>query len=147
MNCGRFLHYCSCPTIRDWIAVYPAFYVKSTGSLFLLLPLLHFFKISRLLNRKKQGRIHGRTVADGWAGAVMQKPLAIQKCDVPTYRPTYRPTDTARCRVACPRLKIIKSLMGQQLVCLIDGHVLIAGAINSPKSDLTDPVSDHSDPV
>ena len=36
--------------------------------------------------------------------------------------------------------------MGQQLVCLIDGHVLIAGAINSPKSDLTDPVSDHSDP-
>ena len=25
----------------------------------------------------KQGRIHGRTVADGWAGAVMRKPLAI----------------------------------------------------------------------
>ena len=23
----------------------------------------------------KQGRIHSRTVADGWAGAVMQKPL------------------------------------------------------------------------
>ena len=40
----------------------------------------------------KQGRIHGNTVADGWAGAVMQKPLAIQKylgrTDVPTYRPT-----------------------------------------------------------
>ena len=28
----------------------------------------------------KQGRIHGNPVADGWAGAVMQKPLAIQKC-------------------------------------------------------------------
>ena len=26
--------------------------------------------------------------------------------DGPTYPPTYRPTDTARCRVACPRLKI-----------------------------------------
>ena len=25
----------------------------------------------------KQERIHGNTVADGWAGAVMQKPLAI----------------------------------------------------------------------
>ena len=25
----------------------------------------------------KQGRIHGRLVADGLAGAVMQKPLAI----------------------------------------------------------------------
>ena len=26
---------------------------------------------------KKQGRIHGNPVADGWAGAVMRKPLAI----------------------------------------------------------------------
>ena len=25
----------------------------------------------------KQGRIHGNPVADGWAGAIMQKPLAI----------------------------------------------------------------------
>ena len=54
----------------------------------------------------KQGRIHGRTVADGWAGAVMQKPLAIQKCDGWTDGPTDGRTDTARCRVACPRLKI-----------------------------------------
>ena len=30
---------------------------------------------------KKQGRIHGNPIADGWAGAVMRKPLAIQKCD------------------------------------------------------------------
>ena len=29
----------------------------------------------------KQGRIHGNPVADGWAGAVMRKPLLIQKCD------------------------------------------------------------------
>ena len=36
----------------------------------------------------KQGRIHERTIADGWARAVKQKPLAIQKCDLPTYRPT-----------------------------------------------------------
>ena len=34
--------------------------------------------------RKQQGRIHGNTVADGWAGAVMQKPLAIQKHFLPT---------------------------------------------------------------
>ena len=48
-------------------------------------------------------------VADGWEGAVMQKPLGIQKCDGwtdgPTDRHTDLPTDTARCRVACPRLK------------------------------------------
>ena len=59
---------------------------------------------------RKQGRIHGNPVADGWAGAVLQNPLGIQKCDGPTDRPTYLPTDlptdTARCRVACPRLKI-----------------------------------------
>ena len=36
----------------------------------------------------KQGRIHGTSVADGWAGAVMQKPPAIQKCDLPTDRRT-----------------------------------------------------------
>ena len=40
----------------------------------------------------KQGRIHGNPVADGWAGAVMRKPLGIQKCYGRTDRPTYRPT-------------------------------------------------------
>ena len=47
-------------------------------------------------NQPEQGRIHGNPVADGWAGAVMQKPLGNQKCDeridgrmdLPTYRPT-----------------------------------------------------------
>ena len=34
----------------------------------------------------EQGRIHGNPVADGWAGAEMQKLLAIQKC----YRRTGR---------------------------------------------------------
>ena len=29
----------------------------------------------------KQGRIHANPVADGWAGAVEQNPLTIQKCD------------------------------------------------------------------
>ena len=37
---------------------------------------------------KKQGWIHGNPVADGWAGAVKRKPLAIQKC----YRRMDRPT-------------------------------------------------------
>ena len=55
--------------------------------------------------KRKQGRIHGNPVADGRAGAVMRKPLEIQKCDGRTDQPNYRPTDMARCRVACPRLK------------------------------------------
>ena len=55
--------------------------------------------------RLKQGRIHGNPVADGRAGAEMQKPLGIQKCDGRTDGPTDLPTNTARCRVACPRLK------------------------------------------
>ena len=29
----------------------------------------------------EQGQIHGNPVTDGWAAAVTQKPLAIQKCD------------------------------------------------------------------
>ena len=34
----------------------------------------------------EQGRIRGNPVADGWAGAVMRKPLVIQKCDLPTFQ-------------------------------------------------------------
>ena len=41
-------------------------------------------------DKRKQGRIQGNPVTDGWAGAVMQKPLGIQKCDVPTFFPTDR---------------------------------------------------------
>ena len=51
-----------------------------------------------LLIFTKQGRIHGNPVADGWAGAVMRKPLELQKCDGPTDIRTDIPTDTARCR-------------------------------------------------
>ena len=36
----------------------------------------------------EQGWIHGRTVADGWTGAVMRKPLAIQNFLGPMDRPT-----------------------------------------------------------
>ena len=42
--------------------------------------------------KKKQGQIHGNPVVDGWAGAVMQKPLGIQKFDRRTDQPTYQPT-------------------------------------------------------
>ena len=42
--------------------------------------------------RLKQGRIHGNPVADDWAGAVMRKPLEIQKCEGRTNGPIYRPT-------------------------------------------------------
>ena len=37
--------------------------------------------------QQQQGQIHNKTVADGWAGAVMREPLAIQKYFGPTYRP------------------------------------------------------------
>ena len=42
--------------------------------------------------KEEQGRIHGSPVADGWARAVMRKPLGIQKCDGRTDRRTDRPT-------------------------------------------------------
>ena len=67
---------------------------------FEVIPIIHFKR--NFISLKKQGRIHGNTVADGWAGAVMRKPLGIKKCDLPTDLPT----DTARYRVACPRLEI-----------------------------------------
>ena len=38
----------------------------------------HFLqRLIQTVNRNNQGRIHGNSVADGWVGAVMQKPLAI----------------------------------------------------------------------
>ena len=48
--------------------------------------------MQNLLIYTKQGWIHGNPVTDSWAGAVMQKPLGIQKCD----SWTDRPTNTAR---------------------------------------------------
>ena len=45
------------------------------------------------MNQSEQGRIHGNPVADDWAGAVMQKPLGIQKCDGRTDGWTDLPTD------------------------------------------------------
>ena len=30
LNSEIFLHYCSCPTVRDWIAVYPALFFLDT---------------------------------------------------------------------------------------------------------------------
>ena len=50
-----------------------------------------FYRISWL--QLKQGRIHGNSVAVGWAGAQMPKQLGIQKC----YGRMDQPTDTARC--------------------------------------------------
>ena len=55
----------------------------------------------RGIQRNKAGytAIQSRTVGQEQQ---CKKLLGIQKCD----GPTDRPTDTARCRVACPRLKI-----------------------------------------
>ena len=41
-----------------------------------------------LLDNEKPGRMHDTSATDGWAGAVMQKPLAVQKCDGRGDRPT-----------------------------------------------------------
>ena len=79
-------------------------YDAKEGDLSPVAKLRQFLRQSVFLH--KQGRIHGNPVADGWAGAVPQKTLGIQKCDRRTDGPTDGPTDTARCRVACPRLKI-----------------------------------------
>ena len=42
-----------------------------------------YLRLGMLINEVllKQGRIHGNPVADGWAGAVLQKTFGIQKCD------------------------------------------------------------------
>ena len=51
------------------------------------------FRLSKhALRNETQGRIFGNSVADGWAGAVMQEPLTIQKFDRQTDRRTYQPT-------------------------------------------------------
>ena len=46
------------------------------------------FRQFNLHSRLKQDQIHGRTVVDGWAGAIMQKPPAIQKYPLRTDQPT-----------------------------------------------------------
>ena len=71
--------------------------------------------ICSILRELKLGQIHGKKVADNWAGAIMQKRLAIQIWDtrmdrqmdgqIDTDRQMDRRTKMARCRVACPRLK------------------------------------------
>ena len=37
LNSERFLQYCSCPTVRDWIAVYPALFKSHATRLYTLL--------------------------------------------------------------------------------------------------------------
>ena len=51
------------------------------------------FPGKKVIGVRKQGRIRGNPVADGWAGAVMQKTLGIQKCDGQTNRRMDGPTD------------------------------------------------------
>ena len=63
-------------------------------------PLFDHGNQNRPCQRLERGRIHGKTVVDGWTGAVMRKPLEIHKCDGLTDRRTDGQTNTARCRVA-----------------------------------------------
>ena len=45
----RFSHYCSCPTVRDWIAVYPALFSIPFLSVFLVMVENAFVPIERYL--------------------------------------------------------------------------------------------------
>ena len=53
LNSERFLHYCSCPNVGDWIAVYPALFIKELLQLNavpdLLIAILFFSSISTIL--------------------------------------------------------------------------------------------------
>ena len=84
-------------------------------------------------------------VADGWTGAVMQKPLGIQKC----YRPTNLPTDTGRCRVACLRLKT--AFLEMKRIRYKSGHLWIStiprGSEVSEQSEQSDWAKLVSEPV
>ena len=42
LNCERFSHYCSCPTIRDWIAMYPALFPLKCDRLICIYFFSHF---------------------------------------------------------------------------------------------------------
>ena len=42
-----------------------------------MLVLLQLDVVDKVIGVQKQGRIHGNPVADGWAEAVMRKPLGI----------------------------------------------------------------------
>ena len=83
LNSERFLHYCSCPTVRDWIAVYPALFCNIEENCFSYSLVVKRISVQHIVLKwiGKQGRIHRSPVADGWAAAAMQKPLAIQKCN------------------------------------------------------------------
>ena len=86
----------------------------------------------------KQGRIHSKTVADGWAGAVIQKSLEIQKYLGQTYRPTDLRTDTARCRVACPQLKTRWGIGHLKKSCSIQSKIKHEKNIQTLKMTIVD---------
>ena len=95
-NSERFTHDCSCPTISDWIAVYPALFV--------------FMGVFRLTAIATSVAVNPDTLqtSRGWFGrisAVMRNLIAIQKCYGRTDTRTDGLSDTAMCRVTCPRLK------------------------------------------
>ena len=79
-----------------WILTIPALIFVAGECARLILSALESYQELLLTNSTgeekqflvQQGRIHGNPVADGWAGAVVRKPLVIQKCDQPTDRRT-----------------------------------------------------------
>ena len=52
-------------------------YLKTPSQMSLLKHISKYLFIYRIWN--EQGRIHGNPVADGWAGAVMRRPLGIKQ--------------------------------------------------------------------
>ena len=70
-------------TARVFLSSVRLFIISSTSSV--IVSIINAL-IAFVATKRKKGRIHGNPVADGWAGAVMLKPLAIQKYFGPTDR-------------------------------------------------------------
>ena len=78
LNSERFSHYCSCPTLRDWIAVYPALlnlnksscwqlieYVQDIKSVLNVKKTINYFKLSFIRDQSgicRSKRLKRRTI-------------------------------------------------------------------------------------
>ena len=90
LNCEQFPHHCSCPTVRDWIAVYPALFQLKHPHLFVTIDTFVREKLFRetrqwaenvhcVVYHKSTAFLHNKArytatlVACGWAEAVLEE--------------------------------------------------------------------------
>ena len=89
-NCMRFLHYCSCPTVRDWIAVYPAL-LGSKG--------LHLQSGKPILRLWGGGDVRKTETGENFPmwnhrSSAPPGPLPKKGTNQPTNQPTDQPTES-----------------------------------------------------